>query len=99
MDADEDRLQRHGLANALASPDVAEAMLSVPNATVALSVFEWSGRYQQDVILPWRIIDSQQELLSAASEIRRSKRRYAEFPTALGYAVGYAAGLFADAPP
>ncbi|MDJ0824706.1 MAG: DUF1194 domain-containing protein [Rhodobacter sp.] len=99
VDQDEDRLQRFGLANALASPEVQEAILSVPGETVALAVFEWSGRYQQDVTLNWRILQTRADILTAASEIRQSRRRYAEFPTALGYALGYAAQVFAEAPP
>ena len=99
VDADEDRLQRLGLANALASPEVQAALLSVPGETVALAVFEWSGRYQQDVTLDWRLLATQADVLAAASQIRSSRRRYAEFPTAIGYALGYAAGVFAQAPP
>ncbi|MDJ0631225.1 MAG: DUF1194 domain-containing protein [Rhodobacter sp.] len=98
VDQDEDRLQRIGLANALASPQVQAAILSVPGETVALAVFEWSGRYQQDITLTWRVLASRADILAAASEIRRSRRRYAEFPTALGYALGFAASVFADAP-
>lgn len=99
VDAEEDQLQRLGLANALASPEVQRAILSVPGESVAIAVFEWSGRYQQDVILPWRLLSSPAQILSAANDIRLSKRSYTEFPTAIGYALGYAAGVLADAPP
>ena len=99
VDADEDRLQREGLANALASLQVQAAILSVPGETVALAVFEWSGRYQQDMVLNWRMLASSRDVQSAAAEIRASRRSYAEFPTAIGYALGYAAGVFAQAPP
>jgi len=99
VDPAEDRLQREGLANALISPEVHAALLSVPGESVALAVFEWSGRYQQDVTLPWRLITSQQGLFDAAIDIRNSRRQYTEFPTAIGYALGYAAGIFAQAPP
>lgn len=99
VDADEDRLQREGLANALASLQVQAAILSVPGETVALAVFEWSGRYQQDMVLNWRMLASSRDVQSAVAEIRASRRSYAEFPTAIGYALGYAAGVFAQAPP
>lgn len=99
VDQDEDRLQRVGLARALTAPEVQNAILSVPGETVALAVFEWSGRYQQDVTLPWRLLQSREDILTAAERIRTSRRRYAEFPTALGYALGYAASVFAEAPP
>jgi len=99
VDAAEDRLQRRGLARALASPEVQDALLSVPGQSVALAVFEWSGRYQQDVILPWRLVQTPGDLLSAALYIERSQRSYTEFPTAIGYALGFAASVFKQAPP
>lgn len=99
VDQDEDKLQRLGLANALVSPEVMAAILSTPGQSVALAVFEWSGRYQQDLTLDWRLLTSQADVLAAAETIRTSRRRYAEFPTALGFALGYAAGVLAQAPP
>jgi hypothetical protein len=98
VDPAEDALQRGGLARALMSEDVQAAMLSAPGQSVALGVFEWSGRYQQDVILPWVMIDDRADIQAAAAHIASSKRSYAEFPTALGYALGYSASLFAQAP-
>lgn len=98
VDQDEDKLQRLGLASALAAPDVVEAFLSAPGESVALAVFEWSGRYQQDITLNWTLLSSRADILSAANVIRSSRRRYAEFPTALGYALGFAASVFRDAP-
>jgi len=98
VDRTEDALQRAGLASALLAPEVAEALLALPEAPVALAVFEWSGRYQQDVLLDWVLIDSASALQRAAATIRSSQRSYAEFPTALGYALGYAASVFRDGP-
>jgi len=99
VDAAEDRLQREGLAAALTADDIVEAVLALPGQEVALAVFEWSGRYQQDLLLDWTPLNSRDDIFAAASRIARSERRYTEFPTAIGYALGYAAGLFADAPP
>ncbi len=99
VDAAEDALQRGGLARALVAPEVQRAMFSVPGDTVALAVYEWSGRYQQDMVLDWVLIDSPETLRAAAAEVAASARSYAEFPTALGYALGHAATLFDRAPP
>ena len=99
VDANEDRLQRLGLANALVSDEVMQAILSVQGETVALAVFEWSGRNQQDVVLGWRTLTTRAEVLAAAGQIRGSQRRNTEFPTAIGFALGYAAQVFAVAPP
>lgn len=94
----EDALQRAGLAAALIAPEVQAEILATPEAPVALAVYEWSGRYQQDMVLDWQLLDSAAAILAAAERIARSQRSYAEFPTAMGYGLGYGARLFQDAP-
>lgn len=98
VDFQEDAMQRGGLARALQSDPVVEAILSVPDQTVALAVFEWSGRYQQDLIMDWVALSNEADIRSAANVIAASQRSYAEFPTALGYALGHAASLLSAAP-
>lgn len=98
VDATEDRLQRQGLAAALASPDVVDAILSVPGQTVALSVYEWSGQVQQDSVLDWAILDSPQAIDRTADRIANSTRSYADFATAIGRALEFAQTRFDGAP-
>jgi len=98
VDPGEDRLQRAGLASALIAPEVRQAILAFEGAPVALAVFEWSGRYQQAMHLDWVMLDSEAAITSAAERIANSERVYQGWPTAIGYALGYAAGLFAQAP-
>lgn len=97
VDGAEDRLQRQGLARALTAPAVREAFLS-SDEPVALALYEWSGRYQQRLVLPWALIATPADLDAAAARIAGSTRSYSEFPTAMGYAIGYAASVFAKAP-
>jgi len=97
VDEAEDRLQRGGLATALTSPEVRAAFFAV-DAPVALAVFEWSGRYNQEVVLDWIMIDTPAALLTAAETIAVSKRSHNEFPTAMGYALGYGAEMLRRAP-
>ncbi len=97
VDAREDALQRQGLARALAAPEVEAALLS-GGGPVALSVFEWSGRVQQDMILPWVLLDSPAAIRGAADRIRTSRRSYADFPTAAGRMLEFAETRFALAP-
>lgn len=98
VDAAEDLLQREGLAAALTAPEIVEVILAIPSQPVALAVFEWSGRYQQDMTLPWTLLTSREEVFAAAQTVAASQRRYAEFPTALGFAIGHAASVFEEAP-
>lgn len=97
VDVDEDRLQRQGLAAALVAPEVRQAFFAA-DAPVALSVFEWSGRYNQEIILDWTLISDPQTLAQAADRIAGSRRSYNEFPTAMGYALGFGANMLQRAP-
>lgn len=91
-------LQQNGLAAALLSEDVSRAILQGSDGYVALSVYEWSGRYQQSVIVDWLILDSRAAIAQAAARIAQSERSYSRFPTAMGFSLGYGAGLFKSAP-
>ena len=97
VDSEEDALQRGGLASALLSPEVQQAFFA-SDSPVALSVFEWSGRYNQEILLDWVTIDNPAALNYSAETIATSKRSHNEFPTAMGHALGYAAGLLDRAP-
>jgi len=65
---------------------------------VALAVYEWSGRFNQTLVLDWTLIKTPADLLRAATIIGRSERAYNDYPTAMGYALGYGAGLLSRAP-
>lgn len=97
VDAAEDALQRGGLVSALTAPTVRDAFFAT-DQPVALAVFEWSGRYNQQVLLDWKLIAAPKDLLSAATTIAASQRSHNDFPTAMGYALGYGAGLLQRAP-
>ena len=97
VDAQEDTLQRQGLAAALVAPEVQAAFFAA-DAVVALAVFEWSGRYNQEIILDWTMIDSPEALRRASAAVAGSRRSYNEFPTAMGYALGFGAGMLSRGP-
>lgn len=97
VNAAEDTLQRQGLAAALLAPEV-QAAIFAADLPVALAAFEWSGRYNQEPLVDWTLLDSPAALLHVAKTISGSTRSYSEFPTALGYALGHAAGLLDRGP-
>lgn len=97
VDASEDALQRGGLASALLAPEVEQAIFAA-DLPVAIAAFEWSGRYNHEILVDWTLIDSRAALLSVAQSIGGSTRSHDEFPTAMGYALGYASGLLQRAP-
>lgn len=97
VDANEDALQRGGLAAALRVPAVRDAFFG-SEVPVALSVFEWSGRHHQRLLQDWVLIDSPATLDQVATQIATTQRSESEFATAIGYALGYSAGLLDRAP-
>ncbi len=96
VDAREHDLQLNGLANALEDPDVVGAIEAVGGIWV--TSFEWSGRYQQLLQLGWQKLVDTQSAEKAAATLRGSSRGYTEFPTAIGYALGYASVRMREAP-
>lgn len=92
------RLQLSGLAAALRDDEVQAAFLAVPDAPVALAVFEWSSAEHQVLIRDWALMDSVTALDLAAAEIEAWGRRPAPEATGLGAAMLYGAALLARAP-
>ncbi len=97
VDAAEDQLQRGGLAAALLAPDVQAAFFASPDP-VALLVFEWSGRYNQQDLTPWTMIETPADLFGVSETIATSKRSHNDFPTAMGHALGHAAIRLQEGP-
>jgi hypothetical protein len=87
VDSREYRLQLDGLARALESPRVADRLLEMPDAPVALAVYEWSGPDFQSVILPWTEITDAGTLAGVATLLRNHPRAVAPPTTALGTAI------------
>lgn len=91
-------LQRLGLASALDAPEVRHAILRGGAGAVALSAYEWSGRYKQKVLLNWTLLRVEADIDRAADALAGSVRSESEFPTAMGYGIGYAARMLSRAP-
>lgn len=98
VDPLEDALQRGGLARALRAPEVQDAILSQPDRPVALAMFEWSGRVQQDMVIPWIVLTDAATVDAVADRIALSQRSYAAYATAIGHALEFAHGLFRQGP-
>lgn len=89
-------LQRDGTAAALESPAVMRAILE--GGSVALAVYEWSGRRQSVVVLDWTLLASEADVRAASARLRARERSFSRFPTAMGYAMGFGATLMREAP-
>ncbi|MGG7644420.1 DUF1194 domain-containing protein [Rhodovulum sp. YNF3179] len=98
VDTAEYRLQRDGLAAALGAPSVQAALFAIPGQHVTLAAYEWSGRYRQRLVLDWTPVRGPADLARVRATIGAARRSARNFPTAMGYALGYGAGLLARAP-
>ena len=98
VDETEYTLQRDGLAAALNRPLIRRAILEGAPGEVAIAVYEWSGRYHQTIVLDWTMLDSQGAIDGAVATIARTQRSYSNWPTALGYSLGFGAGMLSRGP-
>ncbi len=96
VDRDEHSLQLNGLANALSDPEVVQAIEAVGGIWV--TSFEWSGARQHLLQLGWRHLTDNASAKATSRLLRQAPRGYNEFPTAIGYALGFAATLMKTAP-
>lgn len=98
VDATEYRLQIDGLANALEDPAVRRAILQIPNASVALMVFEWSGVLDQEIVQDWVEVRSAADLDVISSRLRSHSRAFSNSATGLGAALAYGLRQIGRAP-
>lgn len=92
------RQQLEGLAAALRDREVRAAFLSVPEAPVALAVFEWSAAAHQVVIRDWALMHDGAALDRAARDIEAWRRGPAPEATALGSAMLFGAAMLGRMP-
>lgn len=91
IDRGEYRLQVGGLAEALADPELADALVL---GQTALAVLQWSGSGQQEMVVPWTRMLSPGHVARLAARLRGLPRRFDGSDTAVGEAIGFAAAQF-----
>lgn len=98
VDTFEYELQKEGLASALTAPEVRQAFFSAPGQTVALLIYEWSGRHQQLVRQNWVLVAEQQDLDEIAAGVLQMPRTHANLPTAIGAAMAFGGQVLQSSP-
>ena len=73
MDFDELALQREGYARALEHPSFIHVIRAGLHQQVAVTYFDWGGPGHHDVILPWTIINSEDDAAQAAAILRAAE--------------------------
>lgn len=95
ISGDEYVLQMHGLAEALADPDVVAALVGGQDK---LALVHWSGVRNQRLSLPWQGLRSPEDVAALAATIRKIKRPQDHTDTAIGAALNFVLPLFAEVP-
>lgn len=67
MDLEEQRLQREGYVAAFRDAEVIKSIMAGPSGRIVVTYVEWAGPGNQQVVMPWTLIDS----AAAAQEFSR----------------------------
>lgn len=94
---DEYDLQMGGLANALRSREVMDAIGWIPGGVMA-TVTQWSGEADQAQTVGWRHLTDPSSVLSFAKEVDFNRRAFYQSYTAIGEALWHANTLSATNP-
>jgi len=91
-------LQVQGIAAALTSKEVIAAIEGGQHGRIGLSVYQWSGPQNQVVVMPWTVINNEQEARAFAARLLAEPRQTAEGVTAIGSALSFAVDHLNAAP-
>lgn len=97
VDAAEFRLIRHGTAQAFRNPDILQ-LIGWMNGGVLVSVTQWSGKDEQKLMIPWRLLTNVDQVRQFADDIDAMKRAFRYELTAPGEALEHAESLGQSAP-
>jgi hypothetical protein len=93
MDPDEQALQREGYRLALTSREFLQALREGGHGKIAITYIEWAGGYDQQVVVPWRLIEGPESADAVAAEIGSAPYRRAS-RTSISGALKFASSLF-----
>ncbi len=77
MDPEEQRLQRDGYIQAITSPDFLKALQAGSYGKIAIAYMQWASAYDQDVLIPWTLIDGPASAKAFAEKLMEAPYRRA----------------------
>ena len=95
MDPEEQRLQREGYIRAITSPDFLRAVASGAYGKIAIAYMQWASVTDQDVLLPWTVIDGPESARAVADRLSEAPYRRAR-RTSISGAIDKAMQMFVD---
>ena len=93
MDYDELALQREGYILAISSEQFLDAMRRGPIGKIAVAYVEWAGAAEQQIIVPWQVIEDPASADEFARKLRETPIRRA-YRTSISEALKFSAALF-----
>jgi hypothetical protein len=72
MESDEQDLQRQGFVEAFRSPEVHQAIHQGMLGRIAVIYVEWSGAFDQQIIVPWTVVEQPTDGLAFAERLLQS---------------------------
>ena len=98
VDEDEYALQTQGLAAAFTDAEIVDLILASPGSGIMVSAYEWSGVWQQNLIVPWTWLGDEAAIYAFAARLSGYTRDVESWPTAIGRATEFGANLLRRAP-
>ena len=93
MDTNEQRLQRQGYVEAFRSEQFLNALKSGSTGRIAVVYMQWASEYDQDVLIPWTLIDGPESASAFADALSHAPYRRAQ-RTSISGAIDAAMKLF-----
>lgn len=91
-------LQMRGIAEAFRSTDVQQAIRNGPSGAVAITLVQWSGPFQVQQAVKWRLVTGKTSAEALAKEIEETPRYFSVGSTAIGQALTFSASMFKRLP-
>jgi len=98
VDANEFLLQKAGIANAIVSPEVLQAIADGPTGRIAIAVVQWSSSESQITAIPWTIVASRDDATRLAQAILSTPRLTADGATSISAFLQHSVNLIATSP-
>jgi hypothetical protein len=95
MDYDEQALQREGYMGAITSREFLDALNKGAHGKIAVIYVEWAGSSDQQVVLPWQIIDGPESAAAIVAKLKNTPIRRG-YRTSISGALKFSAALFKD---
>jgi hypothetical protein len=93
MDPEEQRLQRDGYVQAITSPEFLKALEAGAYGKIAVAYVQWASAFDQDMLVPWTLIDGPASARAFAEKLTEAPYRRAR-RTSISGAIDFAMKSF-----